>query len=412
MKIVCSSSMAYAREAFSTLGEVTVLDGRTISAEDVRDADILAIRSTTKADRALLEGSRVKFVGTATIGMDHMDIAYFERAGIQWCHSPGCNANGVSEYVTAALLSLVRRHGYTLEGKTIGVIGVGNVGSLVLEKAQVLGMRVLPNDPPRERAEGASQASGDARHDIGPSRNSLNTEHQTLNTRPAFVSLAKALTESDIITLHVPLTKEGPDKTYHMADQAFFTKMRPGCIFLNIARGDVVQTDALLGALDRGTVAHVVIDTWAGEPGYRKDLLDCVDIGTPHIAGYSFEGKYIGTLMVYREACRFLGIEPSWTPDALLPQPVVPRVDVDARGKADEEALLELVRQVYDIEQDDRKFRESSSRDERTRIREFDELRKNYPVRREFRFTEVAQKNAAPELRDKIAGLGFKVSVA
>ncbi|MFC1453356.1 4-phosphoerythronate dehydrogenase [Verrucomicrobiota bacterium] len=294
MKIVCAANMPYAREAFSTLGCPVVLDGRAIAANDVRDAEVLAIRSTTRADRALLDGSAVRFVGTATIGTDHMDISYFERAGIRWCYSPGCNANSVAEYVAAALLSLADRHGFGLRGKTMGVIGVGNVGSLVAEKARTLGLRVLPNDPPRAAREG---------------------------TALPWVSLDRVLAESDIVTLHVPLSREGPDATFHMAGREFFHRLKPGAVFLNCARGAVVETDALIEALVGGIVSHAVIDTWEGEPEYRTELLDRVDIGTPHIAGHSFEGKVMGTVMVYREVCRFLGLEPTWSPEALLPPP-------------------------------------------------------------------------------------------
>ena len=157
MKIICATNMPFAREAFSTLGDVRILEGRDISAQDVKDVEVLALRSTTKVDRGLLEGSKVRFVGTATIGTDHLDLGYFDQAGIRWCFAPGCNANSVSEYVTAALLTLGERNGITLEGKTIGVIGVGNVGSRVVAKARALGMRVLMNDPPRERKESRIQ---------------------------------------------------------------------------------------------------------------------------------------------------------------------------------------------------------------------------------------------------------------
>ena len=381
MKTVCSTSMPLVREAFETLGDVVIRDGRAIGPADVRDAELLAIRSTTRVDRGLLEGSAVRFVGTATIGTDHMDLPYLEQAGIRWCFAPGCNANSVSEYVTAALLCLAGRRGLCLEGKTLGVIGVGNVGRLVVEKAHTLGLRVLANDPPRARREGLA----------------------------GFVELQTVLAESDIVTFHVPLTREGPDATAHMAGRALFERLKPGCIFLNAARGAVVDTDALLFALDRGIVAHAVIDTWEGEPRYRVALLDRVDLGTPHIAGHSFEGKVMGTVMVYREACAFLGRPAVWTPDDLLPAPQVPDVRVDAAGRGDEEVLRELVRQVYDIEGDDHRLRACREGPERCAAH-FDALRRHYPERREFRFTRVHLRNASETLAHKVAGLGFKLS--
>jgi erythronate-4-phosphate dehydrogenase len=383
MKTMCSTNMPYALEAFRTLGEARVVEGRSISAADVKEADLLAIRSTTRVDRQLLEGSRVRFVGTATIGIDHMDTDYLESAGIRWCHAPGCNANSVSEYVAAALLRLANRHGFALRGKTIGVVGVGNVGRRIVEKARVLGMNALPNDPPRQRAEG----EGD------------------------FASLEAVLARADIVTLHVPLTAEGPDRTFHMADEAFFARMKPGALFFNCARGGTTDTGALLAALERGTVRHAVIDTWEGEPDFSTDLLARCDIGTPHIAGHSFEGRVTGTVMVYQAACRFLGVPPSWTPDALLPAPDVPEIVLDAGGLTEERALWEIVRRVYDIEADDRRMRESAVADAAARRRNFDLLRKNYPMRREFRYTRVALKNASTELAGRLAGLGFRVDL-
>lgn len=381
--------MPYACEAFSTLGEVVVMDGRAITANDVAGADILAIRSTTNVDRNLLDGSSVKFVGTATIGTDHLDIDYLDKAGIKWCYAPGCNANSVSEYVTAALLCLANRYFLTLEGKIIGVIGVGNVGSFVVKKARTLGMDVLQNDPPRERQEKSSVIS-----------------HQSSGFSPSlFVCLDRVLEEADIVTLHVPLTMEGPDATFHMANEAFFTKMKPGCIFLNTARGAVVETDALLMALGKRIVSHAIVDTWEGEPAYRKDLLERIDIGTPHIAGHSFEGKVMGTVMVYRETCRFLGVEPAWTPDELLPPPLVPELKIDAGRRRDEEVLWDIVRKVYDIEADDHHLRQEQK--DMDHAAYFDHLRRNYPVRREFRFTRVILKNATASLEKKVSGLGF-----
>ena len=391
MKIICATNMPFALEAFSTLGEARILEGRDISAADVRDAGILALRSTTQVNRALLEGSQVRFVGTATIGTDHLDLAYFQEAGIHWCFAPGCNANSVSEYITAALLALGERHGITLEGKTIGVIGVGNVGSRVVTKARALGMRVLMNDPPRERAEYGVQGSG----------------FRGENLESEFVSLDRILAESDIITVHVPLTKDGPDKTFHLADGDFFSRARKGLIFLNAARGAVVDTPALLKALDLGQVGHVVLDTWEGEPKYRADMLARVDIGTPHIAGHSFEGKVMGTVMVYREACRFLGVPATWSHEPLMPPALVPRVEVDAAGRTDEAVLREVVRKLYDIEADDRRLRDTAVMDDVLRAKAFDRLRKDYPERREFQYTTVRLKQTSPRLRAKFDGLGF-----
>jgi erythronate-4-phosphate dehydrogenase len=295
----------------------------------------------------------------------------------------------VSEYVTAALLYLGQRHGFALEGLTIGVIGVGNVGSRVVRKARALGMRVLMNDPPRERAKGEDQAAG---FEPGP-----------------FVPVERILAEADIITVHVPLTRNGPDKTVHLADAAFFARAKHGLVFLNAARGPIAETGALLGALASGRIRHVVLDTWEGEPRYRTDMLARADLGTPHIAGHSFEGKVMGTVMVYREACRFLGVAPAWSHEPLMPPPLVPEISLNAAGRGDEALLRDVVRQVYDIEADDRRFRDTAVPDEAKRAGAFDKLRRDYPERREFRYTTVKVQNGSSSLVSKLAGLGFVV---
>ena len=384
MKIICSTNIPYAEEAFRPLGDLTILAPKEITADRVRDADVLMIRSTLRANRALLEGSRVRFVGTATIGTDHLDLAYLDQAGITWCAAPGCNANSVAEYVTAALLCLGQRHGFTLLGKTIGVVGIGNVGRLVVQKAQALGLRVLQNDPPRRATE----------------------------NNPIFLPLEQLLAEADILTLHVPLTKTGPYPTWHLADRSFFERLKPGVVWLNAARGAAMDSDAFLAANSltaRATdkVACTVLDTWEGEPVFRTDVLAKANIATPHIAGHSFEGKVMGTVMIYHAVCRFLGIAPTWTPESLLPPPLVPEIRLDPAGLSEEAALWRIVRPVYDIEADDQRLRAGATADPKTRGKHFEQLRENYPIRREFRFTRVMLPQGHPQLEAKIRNLGF-----
>jgi len=382
MKIVCSGNMPFALEAFSTIGKTTVVSTRAINADDLRDADILAIRSTTLVNSELIEGSRVRFVGTATIGFDHIDTSYLNKRKIPWCSAAGCNANSVAEYVVSALLCLARRHGFQLSRKIIGIIGVGHVGVLVAEKVRALGMTVMLNDPPRQRAEGTIPIP--------------------------FVSLDTLLRKADVITMHVPLGGEAPEATYHMANRKFFGNMKPGALFINSARGRVVDVDALLEAIDQSIVAHAVIDTWDPEPAYPQKLLERVDLATPHIAGHSFEGKVTGTLLVYREACRFLGLQPTWTPEPLMPPPVVPRLVVDRSAfENDEETLWNIVSQVYNVEQDDQRLRSFKSVDPAQRAAHFEKLRREYPVRREFRYTRVHLKGASKSLASTVANLGF-----
>ena len=383
MKIVCDNNMPYAAEAFGTLGEVVLRDGRAITAADVRDAELLITRSTTQVTRELLAGSRLRFYGSAVIGTDHIDIPYLEQAGIPWSAAPGCNAESVSNYLTAALLWLGGKHGFRLEGKTLGVIGVGNVGRKVCAKGRALGMRVLACDPPRKR-DAADAAARD------------------------FVELDELLAASDMVTCHVPLTRDGVDRTFHMLDRAAFARLRPGVVFVNAARGEVLDTDALLEALGN-RVAHAVIDTWEGEPNYRPDLLARADIVSPHIAGHSYEGKVNGTMMVYEKACQVLGVAPTFQPQ--LPPPPVPEWSGDAAGRAEEDVLRDVVLAVYDIMGDDRRLRASCGPDATARAKAFDRQRKEYPMRREFAATTVRVHNASAGLLQKFRALGFRVSV-
>ncbi|MEI7436179.1 MAG: 4-phosphoerythronate dehydrogenase [bacterium] len=388
MKIICATNMPFAEEAFSTLGETRVLEGRSIGPDDVRDTGLLALRSTTKVDRRLLAGSQVRFVGTATIGTDHLDIPYLEEHGIHWCSAAGCNANSVGEYVVAALLTIGQRYGWHLAGRTLGVIGVGNVGRRVAAKAAALGLRVLLNDPPRARAEAGQSAA------------------------PDFVPLARLLAESDIVTLHVPLTRDGLDATWHLADGRFFASLKPGALLLNAARGPCIDSDALLRALDLGTLAHAALDTWEGEPAYRPDVMARMELATPHIAGHSFEGKAMGTVMVYQQACRFLGVPERWQIAGCWPTPAVPEVAIDAAGRDDEAVLHDVVRRVYAIEDDDRRFRATASGSPDERRKDFDRLRRDYPDRREFRFTKVRVANGSTALLAKLRELEFSVAAA
>ncbi len=381
LNIVCDANMPYGAEAFGTLGNVTLLDGRAIRAADVREADLLFTRSTTKVNRDLLGGSRVRFYGSAVIGTDHVDAAYLQTAGIPWCAAPGCNAESVGQYVTAALLWLAGRHDLTLAGRTLGVIGVGNVGRKVVAKGRALGMRVVACDPPRQR-------------------DPQDTEAQ------AFVPLNTLLAEADFVTCHVPLTRDGVDRTWHLLDATALARMKPGVVLLNAARGPVTHTDALLAEL--GTrIAHIVMDTWEGEPAYRTDLLARADLATPHIAGHSYEGKVNGTAMVYRAACAFLGVPPNY--GFPLPEPPVPVWEADTAGRHDESVLRDLVLATYDIAADDHRLRATCTVDATERARAFDRLRTNYPMRREFGSTRARLQHASPELRAKVAGLGFQI---
>ncbi|MBM3335143.1 4-phosphoerythronate dehydrogenase, partial [Candidatus Sumerlaeota bacterium] len=313
MKIVADENIPFAAEAFAQLGDVVTVRGRAIKRDTVRDADALIVRSVTRVNADLLDGTAVRFVATATIGFDHVDVGYLRQRGIGFASAPGSNANSVAEYVVAALLVLARRKGFRLEGKTVGVVGVGNVGSRVVQKAAALGMKVLQNDPPLQRQTGD----------------------------PLFLPL-EALFDADILTFHVPLTRTGTDATYHMIGDQLLSRLRPGAIVINTSRGAVADTAALLRAAASGRLGGLVLDVFEGEPKINVELVRRADIATAHIAGYSYDGKARGTQMVYRAACEFFGLPAQWDLSAAMSPPPHPRLTVSA-DRGDEEALAELV---------------------------------------------------------------------
>jgi len=377
VRIVADSSIPFAAEACAGLGEVEVLNAGELSAERLRDCDLLLCRSSRRVDAGLLDGTRVRFVATATSGTDHVDLEYLERRGIAFAGAAGSNADSVSEYVVSALLVLAERLGRRLRDMTAGVVGVGHVGSRVVAMAEALGMTVLRNDPPLRRR------TGDARF------------------RPL-----DELMDADVITLHVPLTHTGPDATFHMAGEEFLTKMRPGAVFINTSRGAVADSAALHAALDSARPAAVVLDVWENEPHVDTALLGKVAIGTPHIAGYSFDGKVNGTKRVYDAACRFLGVPAAWTPDAAMPRPPVPRLELAAEGRDDEDVVREAVLALYDVRTDDAAFRKTPS--DETRGEFFSSFRRGYRQRWEFHNTVLSLRGGSAGLRSQLAGLGFR----
>lgn len=285
MKVIVDNKIPYIKGVIENLAdEVVYLPGQDFTPEAVRDADALIIRTRTRCDRTLLQGSRVRFIGTATIGFDHIDTVYCREAGITWCNCPGCNAGAVEQYVRSALLLLQEEQGVDLSQSCLGIVGVGHVGSHVLSLAARLGMRVLLNDPPRA-----------SRGERG------------------FVDLDTIVRECDIITFHTPLVRKEPYSTYHLADGAFFHSLRKKPYIINTSRGEVIDTQAILDALNGGLISAAILDVWENEPNINLELLRKVFIGTPHIAGYSADGKANATRMVLEAYCRFFHIEPRFS---------------------------------------------------------------------------------------------------
>jgi erythronate-4-phosphate dehydrogenase len=380
MKIVADENIPFVKDCFASIGDVQTFSGRKITPETVADADCLLVRSITQVNEKLLANSKIKFVATATIGFEHVDIDYLQKRGIGFASAPGSNANSVADYLVAALLSVAQKHKITLEGKSIGVVGVGNVGSKVAKKCAALGMIVKLNDPPLSRQTG-------------------DPKYRPLNE----------LFDCDFITLHTPLTREGQDKTYHLADDKFFASLKTGCVFINTCRGAVHDTDALKNAIKSKKLSAVILDVWEKEPNIDCELLRMVDISTPHIAGYSLDGKIAGMIMIYDAACKHFGLKPKHKIEDFLPPPTVPQITIDKIGPDTQKLLHEIVQQVYVINRDDFNTREIAMVEPDKRGKFFDDLRKNYPVRREFQNTTVMLSDRAEDTENKLKGIGFKV---
>ena len=370
MKILVDENMPYARELFSRLGEVEAVPGRPIPTQALDNADALMVRSVTKVNRDLLEGKKVKFVGTATAGTDHVDETYLHDAGVAFSAAPGCNAIAVVEYVFSALMALAERDGFTLADRTVGIIGVGNVGSRLQARLEALGARTLLCDPPRAD-----------RGDEGD-----------------FRPLETLVREADILTFHTPLYKEGQYKTLHLADEALIRRLKPGAILINACRGPVVDNAALLRCLNEGQALSVVLDVWEPEPDLNVELLNKVDIGTAHIAGYTLEGKARGTTQVFEVFSAFIGNKQQVALDTLLPAPEFGRITL--HGALDQPTLKRLIHLVYDVRRDDAPLRRAAGTPG-----EFDKLRKHYQERREWSSLFVQCDDAA--CADLLQKLGF-----
>jgi erythronate-4-phosphate dehydrogenase len=355
MKIIADENIPFATEAFQQLGSITTLPGREMRQQDLLDCECLLVRSVTRVDQQLLENTTVKFVASATIGTDHIDLDYLQQQGIGFANAPGCNAESASEYVINVLFYLAQQKSFDPFELTAGIIGCGNVGSRVKQKLDALGIHCLINDPPKQDA-------GDDREN--------------------YVSLQTILHECDFITLHVPLTETGEYATRHLLDQQQLDELMPGCILFNAARGPVIDNQALSDLLQRRKDLTIFLDTWEGEPSIDMKLLSQVDFGSPHIAGYSYEGKLRGTQMILDASCDYFGEEAEWKMLEHLPEKQV----IQLLDQGDAVDLLEsLFQQHYPVQQDYQNLLSISALDSTQQARAFDLLRKNYPLRYEYR---------------------------
>lgn len=341
IRIIIDQAIPFIEGVLEPYADVRYMEGRAISHEDAMNSDALIVRTRTKCDASLLEGTPVKFIATATIGMDHIDLPYCNGKGIIVRNSAGCNAGGVMNYVFSALYGVAARKALRQEGGKLGIIGVGNVGRRVDSVAGSLGFKVLKNDPPRMAEEGME----------------------------GFCPLDYLLSNADIVTMHVPLN----ETTRGMANDEFFGMMKPGTIFINASRGEVVDEAALKRAIPK--LGPVIIDTWNNEPNIDRELLNMVDIATPHIAGYSYQGKQNGTTMAVRALARFFGIEPLYD---FFPKTEIidlESIRLDLKGKSQGE-VASVLQYNYPIFTDDFMLRMAPEN--------FESLRSNYQYRREF----------------------------
>ncbi len=371
LKIIADDKIPFLKGVLEPYAEVSYVAGSKTTKDIVSYADALVTRTRTKCNIDLLDGSNVKMIATATIGFDHIDTNYCEENGIEWTNAPGCNSGSVKQYIASVLATLASKKNFQFKDKTIGIIGVGNVGSKVKDLAEALGMRILLNDPPREEREGS---------DI-------------------FVDIEVIQKEADIITFHVPLQHSGVFKTFHLGDENFFKACKNEVVIINSSRGEVIDNNALLDVIKDGEIGEAVLDVWENEPGINLELLEKAIIVTPHIAGYSVDGKANGTSMSVQAISKKFDLPlMNWYPTE-LPLPQNPVIEFDCAEKGEQQIFVESILHTYDILEDDLRLRENPE--------EFEKQRGSYPMRREFSAYSIHLKNSSQFLVDSLNKIGF-----
>lgn len=351
LQVIADKNIPHVYDAFRGVGQLRLLESGEITAATVKNCDILVVRYVTRVNKKLLAGSSVKFVGTVSAGTDHVDLKYLKSKKIAFSAAPGSNAESVAEYVVAALLSLHKRGRINIPEATLGVVGVGNVGSRVAVKAKALGMNVQLNDPPKHRTTGDK----------------------------SFKPLSR-LIDSDVITIHTPLTFTGKDKTAGLFGAERLAGLKRGAVVINTARGGIVCERSLKECLTSGRLGGAVIDVWENEPGIDTGLLDLVDIGTPHVAGLSQEARLAAVCMIYGAVCAHFGIAPVWEPPVRRRAPLP---CVRSPGDTLCSVLHDAVRRIYDIEKDSTEFKSEVAKVP-TAGAAFAAFRKRYLRRSEF----------------------------
>jgi len=374
-KIIADDKIPFLRGVLESFADVEYYPGKDINNEIVMDADALITRTRTKCDEELLTNSKIKLITTATIGFDHIDQDYCKDNDIKWINAPGCNSTSVMQYVSTILLKIAQKEKFLLKDKTIGIVGVGNVGSKIQKISEIFGMKVLLNDPPREEYEGSGE----------------------------FIDIHKIMSESDIITFHVPLQREGKYKTFHIADSLFFDNLGKKAMIINTSRGEVIDNLALKTALLSEKIGTSVLDVWENEPDIDLELMEILEFATPHIAGYSAEGKANGTAVCVNAISDFfdLGIKKNWYPQNIPQAENGNKLFIDCAGKSEQQIISEAISSTYLVERDDMTLRKSP--------KDFEKHRGNYPIRREFSNYFVDLNECSSRICRKVRDLGFNL---
>ncbi len=377
MRIVADENIPLLMRFFGELGEIIQMPGRDISAADVAEADVLIVRSVTRVDQALLAGSKVKFVGSCTIGVDHIDCDYLQSSGIAFANAPGSNANSVVEYILSCLSILTETHDFSFDRQRVGIVGYGNVGSLLAKRLSKMGVSCCAFDPFVEEAE---------------------------------VELVDfdELLSCDVISLHVPLTKDGEHPSYHLFNKSVLSRLSSEQVLINSSRGAVINNADLLEKLRADSEFTAILDVWENEPDIDVELAKRVFIGTPHIAGYSLDGKVAGTEMIYRALCQFLGLPARHKSGQFLEEPPLSKMAFTSMADVDW-CIHTAIRACFDVRHDHSVLRSTLGLPDPERRKAFDAFRRDYRCRREFSGVKVQLKQVDSELHTKFKALGFNI---
>lgn len=380
MKIVADENIIFLDRFFGDIGDIKALPGREITADDLVDADVLLVRSVTAVNEALLANSSVRFVGSCTIGMDHIDLDYLKSRNIAVANAPGSNANSVVEYVLSCLSILTETHNFDWRAQKVGIVGYGNVGSLLAKRLAKIGVACCAYDPFVE---------------VTPESNDVLCSFEEVMA-------------CDVISLHVPLTTDGPHPTHYMLNTDTLAQLSDQQILINTSRGAVIDNQALKAKLIDQARFTAILDVWENEPLIDQQLARLVFLGSPHIAGYSFDGKVAGTEMIYNSMCQVMGLPARHKAGQFLEEPPLAKMAFTSTADADW-SIHTAIRACFDVRHDHSQLRSVVEQDDSARAAAFDSFRKNYRCRREFSGVKVQLKQSEPELHRMFRGLGFNL---